>query len=81
MGATLLAAGLQQHFSIAAMPTGLCWLDPRLIGSSPEEALAIGRNEVAADRLAHLQGMTQIAVERLRDVHVLNTLGYFARLS
>lgn len=74
-------AAAAQSFSIAEMAPGRCWVSSRIIGSTDEECLAMARGALPPERLAHLRGLTQAAVEKLMMMPVLTSTGDFARFS
>lgn len=77
----IIPAAAVQSFSIAEMAPGRCWVSSRVIGSTDEECLAMALGALPPERLAHLRGLTQAAVERLMMMPVLTSTGGFARFS
>ena len=63
-----LISGTTANATIAAMLPWQIWLNPRSIGSSEEEALAMSQGQVDLERAAELREKTQKAFESLRDV-------------
>jgi hypothetical protein len=53
--------------TIAAMLPWQIWLDPRSIGSSDEETIAMAQGQIGLERAAELREKTQQAFESLRD--------------
>ena len=65
-----LVVGTEIYDKIADMPTGHFWARTRTLNATPEEVIALSRNELAPERIFEIRTTTQLAFRELRDMPV-----------